>query len=43
MIRAAACNYWDQGIDGLYLAHWFSNWPYEGISTKSCASSPFRR
>ena len=28
MIRAAACNYWDQGIDGLYLAHWFNNWPY---------------
>ncbi|MDP6439265.1 MAG: hypothetical protein QGH74_06505 [Candidatus Brocadiia bacterium] len=28
MIRAAACNYWRQGIDGLYLAHWFGNWPY---------------
>jgi hypothetical protein len=27
-IRAAACNYWAQGIDGLYLAHWFGNWPY---------------
>ena len=30
MIRAAACNYWAQGVDGLYLAHWFSNWPYDG-------------
>jgi hypothetical protein len=29
MIRAIACNYWSQGIDGLFLAHWFSNWPYE--------------
>ena len=29
MIRAAACNYWDQGVDGLYLAHWFGNWPYQ--------------
>ena len=29
MIRAAACNYWAQGIDGLYLAHWFNNWPYD--------------
>ena len=29
MTRAAACNYWAQGIDGLYLAHWFSYWPYE--------------
>lgn len=28
MIRAAACNYWAQGVDGLYLAHWFGNWPY---------------
>ena len=27
--RAAACNYWDQGVEGLYLAHWFNNWPYE--------------
>jgi hypothetical protein len=30
MVRAAACNYWAQGVDGLYLAHWFSNWPYQG-------------
>ena len=30
MTRAIACNYWEQGIDGMYLSHWFSNWPYEG-------------
>ncbi len=29
MVRGAACNYWDQGVDGLYLAHWFGNWPYD--------------
>ncbi len=29
MVRATATNYWAQGIDGLYLAQWFSNWPYQ--------------
>jgi len=29
MVRAAACNYWVQGIDGLYLSHWFNRWPYQ--------------
>ncbi len=29
MIRAAACNYWAQGINGLYISQWFTNWPYE--------------
>ena len=29
MVRAAACNYWEQGIDGLYLAQWFPHWPYQ--------------
>ena len=28
MIRATACNYWDQGIKGLCLIHWYGNWPY---------------
>ena len=27
--RAVACNCWDQGVDGLYLAQWFASWPYE--------------
>ncbi len=27
--RAVACNCWDQGVDGLYLAQWFAAWPYE--------------
>ena len=30
MTRAAACNYWDQGVDGLYVAQWFQQWPYGG-------------
>ena len=30
MVRATACNYWAQGIDGLYTARgWFYNYPYE--------------
>ena len=29
MVRAAACNYWAQGADGLYLAQWFTLWPYQ--------------
>ena len=29
MTRASACNYWDQGIDGLFLDRgWFADWPY---------------
>ena len=28
MVRATACNYWAQNIDGLYLAQWFPQWPY---------------
>ena len=29
IVRATACNYWAQGLDGLYLSHWFGNWPYQ--------------
>ncbi len=29
IMRAAATNYWAQGIDGLYLKQWFAEWPYE--------------
>ena len=27
--RACACNFWAQGIDGLYLTHWAGMWPYD--------------
>ena len=36
MIRGGACNYYAQGVDGLYLAHWFNNWsapPPPGFSS----------
>ncbi len=29
MVRATACNYWAQGIDGLFMGHWFRAWPYQ--------------
>ncbi len=29
VVRATACNYWEQGVDGLYLAQWFDHWPYQ--------------
>jgi hypothetical protein len=29
MMRASACNAWAQGVDGIYLEHWFGCWPYE--------------
>lgn len=29
MFRAAACNYWNQGVDGLYLCQWFMHWPFQ--------------
>jgi hypothetical protein len=28
MIRAAVCNYWAQGVAGIYLEQWFGSWPY---------------
>ena len=28
MVRAAACNYWAQGVDGMYV-NWFGSWPYQ--------------
>ena len=41
MIRAAACNYWDQGVDGVYLAHWFNNWPYRGDFYEKLREIPY--
>ena len=28
MVRASACNYWAQGVDGIYVSHWFDDWPH---------------
>ena len=41
MVRAAACNYWAQGVDGLYVAHWFSNWPYEASFYEKLRELPY--
>ena len=41
MIRAAACNYWDQGVDGMYLAHWFGNWPYDAAFYEKLRELPY--
>ena len=29
MVRAAACNYWAQEVDGFLLDGWFHYWPYD--------------
>jgi hypothetical protein len=41
MIRAQACNFWDQGVDGLYLAQWFHHWPYEADFYERLRELPF--
>ena len=30
MIRAAACNAWAQGVDGIYVNQWYHMWPFDG-------------
>ncbi|MCH2201206.1 MAG: hypothetical protein MK102_04495 [Fuerstiella sp.] len=29
MIRAAACNFWNRDVAGLYVSQWHGNWPYD--------------
>ena len=41
MLRAIACNYWAQGVDGLYLAHWFNNWPYQASFYEKLRELPY--
>ncbi len=41
IVRAAASNYWAQGIDGLYLAHWFGNWPYDATFYEKLREIPY--
>jgi hypothetical protein len=41
MVRAAATNYWAQGVDGLYLAHWFGNWPYRAQFYEKLREIPY--
>ena len=41
MIRAAACNYWDQGISGLYVSQWLGDWPYEASFYEKLRELPY--
>ena len=41
MIRACASNAWQQGVDGLYLAHWFGLWPYEASFYQTLRELPY--
>ena len=41
MIRACAHNVWQQGVDGLYLAHWFGMWPYEAPFYQTLRELPY--
>ena len=40
-IRGVATNYWAQGVDGLYLAHWFGNWPYKAPFYEKLRELPY--
>ena len=41
VVRATASNYWAQGIDGIYLAHWFGNWPYDATFYEKLREVPY--
>ena len=41
MVRAVACNYWDQGVQGLTLAAWSGNWPYGGAFYEQLREIPY--
>ena len=43
MIRATACNAWDQGVDGLYVSEWFRLWPYEAQVYEKLRELPYPR
>ena len=44
MLRATACNYWAQGIDGLFLDRgWFLGWPYGAPFYQKLRELPYPR
>ena len=44
MVRATACNYWGQGIDGIFLDRgWFTDWPYEAPFYEKLREMPYPR
>ena len=38
--RAGACNYWAQGVDGLYLDFWYARWPYQASFYEQLREAP---
>lgn len=40
LMRAGACNYWAQGVDGLYLDQWFAEWPYQASFYEKLREAP---
>ena len=41
VVRAAACNYWAQGVDGLYLMEWWLSWPYDSRFYEKLREVPY--
>ena len=41
IMRAAACNYWAQGVDGLYLDQWYARWPYDASFYEQLREVPY--
>ena len=41
MVRAMACNYWAQGVEGIYLAEWYNMWPYEATFYEKLREVPY--
>ena len=41
MIRALACNCWEQGVHGLYVSEWFHLWPYEASFYEKLRELPY--
>ena len=41
VVRAAACNYWAQGVDGIYLMAWYTSWPYDSRFYEKVREVPY--
>ena len=39
-VRAGACNYWAQDVDGLFLDMWFLYWPYDATFYEKLREMP---
>lgn len=41
VVRATACNYWAQGVDGIYLMGWYGSWPYDSRFYEKLREVPY--